>query len=369
MAPGIRRAILLWLAFPALAAPVGASVSLQVGDLDVRVSPAGRWTIEQIFRGANAMSSGVLVGSAQGTVIMVDDLGWAGSHHGYETVLNTNLRVDGTVVDLIDGLSYSGQLIQLRRTTQIGGAYQLSSTLTITAESIDEYIAFSGLDESKNVSVFYGFLSSRANRLMDYASFDTDGQVLQTGQTSANDRLYSQLGSPRAMAQYNPVQMDGICSVLTLGSDLGFNAFIWDKIGENKFYVRHTGVEGPADPATGFEISWSMRFFDADAEHWLQTASELALSAYPIPGDANLDHRASLGDLSILASNWQTPGDKYWSDGDFNGDRTVSIGDLAVLAGNWGSPATQPPQAVPGPAPICLLAAGAVGLLRRKTGR
>jgi len=51
-------------------------------------------------------------------------------------------------------------------------------------------------------------------------------------------------------------------------------------------------------------------------------------------GDANYDHRVSLGDLSIMAGNWQQPGS--WLQGDFNNDGVVSIGDLSMMAANWG---------------------------------
>ena len=53
-------------------------------------------------------------------------------------------------------------------------------------------------------------------------------------------------------------------------------------------------------------------------------------------GDANLDGAVSLGDLSILASNYGTTSGMGWVNGDFNGDRQVSLGDLAILATHYG---------------------------------
>jgi hypothetical protein len=52
------------------------------------------------------------------------------------------------------------------------------------------------------------------------------------------------------------------------------------------------------------------------------------------PGNANLSGAVDVGDLGILATNFNTTG-KRWQDGDFTGDGTVNVGDLGVLATNF----------------------------------
>lgn len=63
----------------------------------------------------------------------------------------------------------------------------------------------------------------------------------------------------------------------------------------------------------------------------------LGLSGAPDPlaGDANLDGKVDIGDLGLLAGNWQQMSGRKWFDGDFNNDGKVDIGDLGLLAGNW----------------------------------
>lgn len=52
------------------------------------------------------------------------------------------------------------------------------------------------------------------------------------------------------------------------------------------------------------------------------------------PGNANLSQMVDVGDLGILATNYNTSG-KRWQDGDFTGDGNVDVGDLGVLATNY----------------------------------
>ena len=87
------------------------------------------------------------------------------------------------------------------------------------------------------------------------------------------------------------------------------------------------------------------------------------------PGDANNDGGVNVGDLGILAANWQqvTVLGKAWNEGDFTGDDIVNVGDLGVLAANWGwtgTPASSGPA--PEPASLVLLGLGSLAMLRRR---
>ena len=60
-------------------------------------------------------------------------------------------------------------------------------------------------------------------------------------------------------------------------------------------------------------------------------------------GDANLDLKVSLADLTIFSTNFGITEGATWLQGDFNGDGAVSLADMTILATNFGFDGTAAP--------------------------
>jgi hypothetical protein len=106
------------------------------------------------------------------------------------------------------------------------------------------------------------------------------------------------------------------------------------------------------------------------------------LTNQKLPGDADGDNDVDIGDYFTLKENFGQTTGATWAQGDFNGDGAVNVADLGILEMNFGynsplydpakegSPLTITPGGVmPEPATLALLAAGAAGLLLRRSCR
>jgi hypothetical protein len=82
-------------------------------------------------------------------------------------------------------------------------------------------------------------------------------------------------------------------------------------------------------------------------------------------GDANLDRLVDIGDLGILAANFNTSG-ATWANGDYNGDGLVDIGDLGILATNFNTALPPAATTVPDPASLALMTLAGLMLIRRR---
>jgi hypothetical protein len=88
-----------------------------------------------------------------------------------------------------------------------------------------------------------------------------------------------------------------------------------------------------------------------------------AVSGIPVlGGDANLDGRVDINDLTIVLTSYGMTG-MTWSQGDFTGDGVVDINDLTIVLTSYNATAGERIAAVPEPCTLALLPAGAACLL------
>jgi len=115
------------------------------------------------------------------------------------------------------------------------------------------------------------------------------------------------------------------------------------------------------DPATADNNGGLGPLAYTNLEQYLQWLIDAETVSHP--GDADRNDAVSLGDLAIMAGNWDRTG-MGWEQGDFNNDGHVSIGDLAIMAGNWNW--SWPGDPIPEPLSLATLGLGSLALLRRR---
>jgi len=343
-------------------AQVQGDVTFQAGDTVVVLASERCWTVRSVSRSGQWYLEPV--NSGQGTVVREDGT-WVGSVHGSEQLLETSLSVDGVVTPFQDGESYGGQKIVFRRRTLLGRSYELVSTMEISDDALTERVRLQRTDVSCQIDLAYGFLGTRANRLIEYAGYDEGGEVLMTGRTDRDDMVNTYLRPSVAAAQYDPDSCDGLLSMVTVGCEYDLEPHILDRPYDNKLYMRFRDLEGPGDPGAVFELEQRLVFFAADDE-WVEYAAAFVPQPPRIYGDANFDAMVDVQDLTVLAASWSmlSPGPKTWADGDFSYDGVVDIVDLTRLAANWSFAGSG--SSTPEPGTLATLVLGGAVLLRRK---
>ena len=114
----------------------------------------------------------------------------------------------------------------------------------------------------------------------------------------------------------------------------------------------------------GYAAGWAsgrIRSSTADANHglgWSDNGVSQITIAYTLYGDANLDGKVDINDLTIVLSNYGKTG-MTWGKGDFNYDGKVDINDLTIVLAHYGQTLASPAVAaslVPEPASLLLAA-------------
>ena len=82
-----------------------------------------------------------------------------------------------------------------------------------------------------------------------------------------------------------------------------------------------------------------------------------------LPGDANLDGKVDINDLTIVLAHYNQTG-ATWAQGEFTGSGTVDINDLTIVLSNYGKTVSADSlAAVAEPSSLTLLGVLAAGLL------
>jgi probable HAF family extracellular repeat protein len=280
------------------------------------------------------------VWSASGGMV---DLGTSGAA-SYATGISAN---GNTVIGDIDDTP--GQLGQAVEWTRSGSTWTMTASVSGSVLSQSAPYAIN----SSGVMVGAAFLPASGGPPSPVAvgfAYQSNGTVVQFGSNGL-------IGNGSGIAAYG-INDSG---VIVGGS--------WP--GQGAAFVNYTGASGGAinlqtllSPVSG--AGWTLdSACGIDDNGDIAGNMENSTGQYPgylltpaLPGDANLDGKVDINDLTIVLANYGQTG-MVWSQGEFTGDGKVDINDLTIVLSNYGhsiGSSAGPMAPVPEPASVVLLA-------------
>jgi probable HAF family extracellular repeat protein len=247
-----------------------------------------------------------------------------------------------------------------------------------------------GSNYSSDSYDFHAFLYSNG-AMQDLGTLGTDpdswasgindrGQVVGTSYFSGSSTTYTAfLYSNGTMQSLGTGSLSGANSINNSGQVVGY--YCPTSGGQHGFVYSGgsaTDLNSLINPALDLTVAQGMAIND---QGWIVASGYLANDPYqyshgyllaPLSGsasqegDANLDGRVDINDLTIVLTNFGRTAGMSWATGDFVGDGKVDINDLSIVLANFGwnvSTSAAGASAVPEPSGLALLGVIAGGLL------
>ena len=183
------------------------------------------------------------------------------------------------------------------------------------------------------------------------------------------DSTYTDLGAMRFYSLYPSIPAQpGLTAINDSGQVVGYesvsgvnHAAIWDSVHRledlNTLYAGALPAGFVLNVATAINDQGYIVGYGTDSAG---DANQMFLLQAPMAGDANMDGKVDINDLTKVLTNYNATG-KTWNDGDFNSDGKVDINDLTIVLTQYNqslSSSATGIAAVPEPGALILLAGG-----------
>ncbi len=265
------------------AAPESASlskalpISLQSGDLTVKMRPSTGWTFDEIAFKGNALTT---PNSFSGLVLNFGNGKFLGSGHkeagGEEKMLSIQLTVDGKTVDALKGGTVLGKTVELIKESELFTT-RLKSVLRLTGSTL-ECEQFLTPSEDVPIDLMYAFMFPWNLQTTQWLA-KTTKDTIREGDFSSADKKWELLDNVRWAAIYNPDFKVAAVTIFEENSQTGagIKHGFW-----NVHAAYHKQYFQPLSKVTlekGKTYHWQVKliFVEVGAENWktaVQTETE-----------------------------------------------------------------------------------------------
>lgn len=163
------------------------SLTLQSGDLKVRIAPGRAWTFDEIRYRDQLLT---VPASQSGLVLNFGGAQFVGSGHkeaGTEKVESVTLSIDGNTTDALQGGEHSGKELELVKESTLG-ATRLKSVIRLKNSEL-ECEQFLTAQEDVEVNLVYAFMFPWTTATTEWMAKTVKGTVREGGFTS-KDRAW-----------------------------------------------------------------------------------------------------------------------------------------------------------------------------------
>ena len=270
--------------------------SVESKTLYVDFMEAWSWTIRNIRYMGDEIAGET---GAHGSVVRVDtgtgpkDYHYIGTSHGFETVRNFSILVDGKNQKYVLGKTCSGREVVVRKASNLGPLdHQMEITFPASGDGLIEKHSYMVREDlNGRFTYLFAFMHCNNSALDQWLAVLPDGKELEGKLPNCGDGRLVLESDVKSLILYSQAMRKGVTFVypqvykgarqieseISQGTTGHFGNCIVDRKEDNKLYFRPEVKKMGYRPGDVFEYSLKVIPFSAEAGGWKAKGKELAI--------------------------------------------------------------------------------------------
>ncbi len=270
--------------------------SVESNTLYVDFMEAWSWTIRNIRYTGDEIAGEY---GAHGSVVRVDtgagpkDYHYIGTSHGFETVRNFSILVDGKDQETTPGKTGSGREVVVRKESNLGPFdHEMEITFPASGDTLIEKHSYKVVEDlNGRFTYLFAFMHCNNNALDQWLAVPADGKELEGKLPNCAGSRLSLESDVKSLILYSRAMRKGVTFVypeiyrgarkieseISHGATGHFGNCIVDRKNDNKLYFRPEVKKMGYKPGDVFEYSLKVIPFSAEPGEWRAKGKTLAV--------------------------------------------------------------------------------------------